>query len=334
MKKITSEDTLGIFFIAQFGIGFIGNTLLFLLHIKTLIFQPHKKKPIVLIRTHLILANVMTILFSGIPEIVHFFGLRNFLDDIGCKAVLYMYRVSRGLSLCTMSFLSMFQAVIIIPSNSRWAWLKSKVSSYIFPVFSFFWLINMLIYVRVIQRVKASYNISGAEQAYSLNYCMARDPDKLKSAAFLGGMVARDFLCLFIMIWTSGHMVIMLFTHRKTVQYVHRASLYPVSSPETKATHTILALVICFFFFHWTNSCFTIYVSYRHNVQGLENINIFLSSCYPAICPFLMIQNSNRGSFLNSVFAKMRKSFPKTISLGGFLHTSVARGMWLEFLTT
>ncbi|XP_014922006.2 vomeronasal type-1 receptor 4-like [Acinonyx jubatus] len=317
MNIIVSSDTiLGIFFLFQFGIGFIGNTLLLMLNINTL-FQPSSKKPIDLICTHLTLANIMTILSSVIPEIINAFGVRNFLDDIGCKAVLYIYRVTRGVSLCTTSFLSIFQAIIITPSNSRWAWLKPKVSTYLFPAFFSFWIINMLIYVRVIITAVGPYNISEVGQVYSLTYCSGREPDKLQEAAFLGGMVLRDILCICLMIWTSIYMVNFLFIHRKTVQHVHRTSLCPRPSPETRATHTILALVSCFVFFYWTNTCLTIYIIYRHNVQSLENITIFLSSCYPAICPFVLIKNNNRRSFLNCNFAKTRKSSPQSMSLRG-----------------
>ncbi|XP_077602459.1 vomeronasal type-1 receptor 4-like [Crocuta crocuta] len=306
---VSSDIILGIFFLSQFGIGFIGNTLLLVLNINTL-FRPQMKKPIDLICTHLTLANIMTLVSSTIPEIINAFGVRNFLDDIGCKAVLYIYRVTRGVSLCTTSFLSISQAIIITPGNSRWAWLKPKVSTCIFPAFFSFWITNMLIYIRVLITAVGPYNITEVGQVYSLTYCSGKEPDKLQEAAFLGGMVLRDILCICLMIWTSAYMVKFFFIHHTTVQHVHRTSLCPRVSPEIKATHTILALVSCFVFFYWTNSCLTIYITYRHDVQRLENITNFLSSCYPTISPFVLIKK-NRRSFLNFNFAKMKKSSPQ-----------------------
>uniref|UniRef100_A0A452RZX8 Vomeronasal type-1 receptor n=1 Tax=Ursus americanus TaxID=9643 RepID=A0A452RZX8_URSAM len=316
MNVMVSGDTiLGVFILSQVGIGFIGNTLLLVLLTNTFLVQLHTKKPIDLIFIHLILVNVMTILFSGIPEVMNAFGVRNFLDDIGCKVVMYLYRVTRGLSLCTTSFLSIFQAIIITPSNSRWAWLKPKISTYIFPAFCSFWIINMLIYIRVIMSTWAPYNTTEVRPVYSLTYCIGKDPDHLQSAIFLGSMVLRDFLCVFLMVWTSVYMVKFLFTHRKRLQHVHRTSLSPRPSPETKATHTILALVSCFVFFYWSNSFLTIYVSHKHNIKGLENITIILSHSYPAICPLLLIKNHNKLFFLNCAFSKMRKSSQHTVSL-------------------
>ncbi|XP_036763858.2 vomeronasal type-1 receptor 4-like [Manis pentadactyla] len=309
MKAMVSNAAvLGIFFVSQFGIGFIGNTLLLTLQTNILLFQHRTKKPIDWIFIHLTLANVMTILFSGVPEIIHYFGIRNFLDDAGCKAVLYLFRVGRGLSLCTTSLLSMFQAVIITPSNSRCAWLKPRISTCIFPAFLLFWILNMLIYIRVIMNVVAPYNSTEVNQIYSLPYCISEGPCTKKISPFLGAMVTRDVLCLSLMILTSMYMVRLLFTHRRTVQHIHRTSLCPRASPETKATHTILALVSCFVFFYWTDSCLTIYRNYRHNLHGLENISLFLACSYPSICPFLLIKNNERGSFLNVHFRKSESS--------------------------
>lgn len=96
MTIFPNTTVWGIFFLSQFGIGIIGNTLLLALQINTLLFQPHAKKPIDWIFTHLSLANAMTILFSGIPEVIHYFEIRHFMDDTGCKTMLYMFRVTRG----------------------------------------------------------------------------------------------------------------------------------------------------------------------------------------------------------------------------------------------
>ncbi|XP_045635037.1 vomeronasal type-1 receptor 4-like [Ursus americanus] len=315
MNVIASSDTiLGLFVLSQIGIGFIGNTLLLVLLINTFLVQLHTK-PINLVFIHLILANVMTILFSGIPEAMNAFGVRNFLDDIVCKVVMYLYRVTRGLSLCTTSFLSIVQAISITPSNSRWAWLKQKLSTYIFPAFFSFWITNMLIYIRVIISALAPYNTTELDKFYSLTYCIGKDPDYIQSSVFRWCMFLRDFLCVFLMVWASVYMVTFLFKHSKTVQHLHKTSLCPRPSPETKATHTILALVSCFVFFHWSNCFLTIYVSYKRNVKGLENITVILSHAYPAICPLVLIKNQYKRFFLNCAFAKMRKSSQHTISL-------------------
>ncbi|XP_008707777.1 vomeronasal type-1 receptor 4-like [Ursus maritimus] len=331
---MSSDTILGVFILSQVGIGFIGNTLLLVLCINTFLVQLRTKKPVDLIFTHLLFTNIMTILFSGIPEVMNAFGVRNFLHDVGCKVVMYLYRVTRGLSLCTTSFLSIVQAIIITPSNSRWAWLKPKIFTYIFPAFCSFWITNMLIYIHVIINIVAPYNTTEVDKFYSLTYCVGKGPDYIQSAVFLGCMVLRDFLCVFLMVWTSVYIVKFIFMHRKTVKHLHRTSLSPRPSPETKATYTILALVSCFVFFYWSNSFLTIYVSYTRNVKGLENITIILSHGYPTICPLVLIKNHNKLFFLNCAFSKMRKSSQHTISLNaGCPHTFLIQRPQLQFPT-
>ncbi|XP_007527238.1 vomeronasal type-1 receptor 4-like [Erinaceus europaeus] len=281
--------------------------MLLLLYINTFLFQPHVKKSIDLIIIHLTVANFMTVSLSGIPEIVFFFGIRNFMGDFGCKAVTYSYRVCRGVSLCCTSFLSLFQAIKIAPSNSRWAWLKPRISSFVFPAITLFWIINLLMYIQVALSIRAPYNITNLGQVYNLKYCIGADPDKFQRAAIQGAMFVGDFLCVFLMIFASVYIVRLLFMHQKTVQRIHSTSLCPQHSHETKATHTILALGSCFVFFHWTSCCFTLYVCRLHNRQGLKSIAWFISSCYPVICPCLMIKNNTRAPFLKSAFGKKKK---------------------------
>ncbi|XP_004611567.2 vomeronasal type-1 receptor 4-like [Sorex araneus] len=271
-----------------------------------------RNKPINWIFTHLTFANMMTVLFSVIPELLFFFGIRNFLNDTGCQAVLFLYRVGRGLSLCTTSFLGVFQAIVITNNYAQWAWLKSNIYTCIFSAFLCFWVLNMLIYIRVLLVVKAPFNITGIKEVYNQKYCMAREVEKMGASAFQGGMILRDVLCVLLMIWTSMHMVKFLLNHHKNVQHILRHSLCPQSSLEIKATHTILAQVSCFALFYWTNCCLTIYLTYSYEVQELENIAIFVSSCYPVVCPFLLIKNL-RGPSLKCTFMKMRKSPQTTV---------------------
>ncbi|XP_054980720.1 LOW QUALITY PROTEIN: vomeronasal type-1 receptor 4-like [Sorex araneus] len=308
---VLQETAWGVLFFFQFMIGFVGNLLLLMLYVKRFL---QRKKPIDWIFTHLTLANMMTVIFAGTPELIFFFGIRIFLNDTGCQAVLFLYRVGRGLSLCTTSFLSVFQAIVITNNHAQWAWFKSNIYTCISSAFLFFWALNMLIYIRVILLLKAPFNVTGIEEVYNKKYCMGHDTKKMKTAAFVGGMILRDFLCVFLMVWTSVHLVNFLFNHRKNVRHILRHSLCPQSSLEIKATHTILAQVSCFVFFYWTNCCLTIYLTFRHEVQGLRNITVFVSSCYPVICPFLLIKN-HKGPFLSCTYIKKRKFSPQTTAV-------------------
>ncbi|KAM5236419.1 LOW QUALITY PROTEIN: vomeronasal type-1 receptor 4-like [Ctenodactylus gundi] len=144
----------------------MGNLLLFVVYLYTFLFQPHLKKTIDSIFMHSILANLLTITFTLLPFIMLFLGVQYFLDDIGCKAVVFAYRVTQGLCISTASLLSTFQAITISPSSSKWAWLKSKCSKWILPSIFFFWIINMLFYIPIIQSTpQESHSLSSQPPA-------------------------------------------------------------------------------------------------------------------------------------------------------------------------
>ncbi|XP_016819684.1 vomeronasal type-1 receptor 2-like, partial [Cricetulus griseus] len=143
---LPSNTILGVCLITQLCVGVTGNSLLFILYIYTFFFKPHFKKLMDSISMHLTIVNVLMVIFTLISHIMSFFGVPKFLDDAGCRAVLFIFRVTRGMSISTTSILSTFQVITITPSNSRWAWLKPKLSKLTLSSLLCSWLINLLIY--------------------------------------------------------------------------------------------------------------------------------------------------------------------------------------------
>ncbi|XP_046536968.1 vomeronasal type-1 receptor 3-like [Equus quagga] len=307
-----SDAIWGIFFISQICIGFLGNSLLFMLYMYTFLTQSRLKKPIDLIFIHLTLVNVLTIMFKLIPDATSSFGVRHFLDDVGCKATLYTYRVTRGLSICTTSFLSVFQAITISPSNSTWMRLKSEISTCIFPSFLFFWIINMLIYIHIIKTVEANRNASFVGSGYLQVYCQTNQLEHHRSMAFITGIIIRDLLFLVLMMLSSIYMVSLLYKHRQRAQHVHSPSLSSQTSPEIKATHNILLLLSCFVFFYSSNNFIALYSFYRpEKIPRLERITGILSSGYPTVCPFVLMKNNKITFRFTSFISKMRPIFSR-----------------------
>uniref|UniRef100_A0A8C9AKS5 Vomeronasal type-1 receptor n=1 Tax=Prolemur simus TaxID=1328070 RepID=A0A8C9AKS5_PROSS len=290
---ITSDTILGFVLISQIGVGCIGNSLLFGFYVYIFFIQPHLRKPIDLIFMHLTLVNVLAITFMLTPVIMSTFGVRNVMDDVGCKAVLYINRVTRGLSICTTSLLSAVQAIIISPVNSIWAWLKSRLSTCIFPSFLFFWILNMLIYIHLIETVVAKTNVSIFGRGFSEVYCQTRQFGDNRPGLFMSVLVTRDLLFVVLMICTSLYMVRVLHRHRRTVQHLHSPSLSSQLSPEDKATHSILVLVSCFVLFYGLSNVMTLYIFYTPQKNPkLYAISVILSSCYSTLCPFVLMNNN------------------------------------------
>ncbi|CAO2626974.1 Vomeronasal type-1 receptor 4 [Lemmus lemmus] len=290
---ILSNALLAVFLISQFCVGVIGNTSLCILYIYTFFFKPHFKKLIGMFFMHLTIANMVTIVFTLIPDIMSSFEVPNFLDDVGCKAVLYMFRVTRGLSICTTSILSTFPAITIIPSNSKWAWLKPKLSTWTCCSFLFSWLINLLIYVHIIDTVVAKINYTSFGNK--------------NSGSFLSIIFIHDLFYVAIMMWTSLYLVILLHRHRQRAQYLRSPSLSSQQSPELRATHSILLLVSCFAIFYWLNNFITLYGFYAQTkIPRWEGINAIWATCYPTICPFLIMKNNKLILHFTSSFSTLR----------------------------
>nr|XP_012807733.2 vomeronasal type-1 receptor 3-like [Jaculus jaculus] len=305
----SSDTILGIFLTSEFYIGFTGNSMLFLSHVYIFLAQHYLKKPIDAIFMHLTMANTLTIVFLLIPYIASSFGVRRFLNDAGCKAVLYIYRVTRGLSISTTSILSAFQAITISPSNSKWAWLKPRLSTWIFPSFFFSWVINMLVYIQVIHLVIAKNNASHAGQGYIHTFCKTRMSRDENSLPFFIVILTRDLLLVVLMMSSSLYMVNLLLAHHRRIQHVHSQSLSSQSSPETKATYSILLLVSCFVFFYWLSNFIILYGFYiPEKIPRLEKINAIVLSFYPTICPFLLMRNNKIILQYTSSFCVLRST--------------------------
>ena len=156
----------GFFFLLVIFTGLMGNLLLFILYMYIFSIQPHLKK-IIDIFKHLMLVNVLSIVFRLIPDVMASFAVRFLFHDVACKAVLYAYSVTRGLSICTTSLLSIFQAITVTSKNSKWAWLNSKFESCIFTSHFFMWIINTFLYLPMVENVKGQINFTLVGSRYS-----------------------------------------------------------------------------------------------------------------------------------------------------------------------
>ncbi|XP_028638820.1 vomeronasal type-1 receptor 2-like [Grammomys surdaster] len=307
---LPSDTIFQIFLIFQFCLGVLGNASLLMLYIYSFFFKPHFKKLIDSVFMHLTIINMLTIIFTLIKDIMLSFGVSNFLDDIGCKAVLFSFRVSRGLSICTTSVLSTFQVITITPSNSKLAsWLKPRLSTWIFYSLLCSWLINLLIYGYMLDMIVAKTNKTQVGHGYSDAYCQNKYFGNQNSGSFFSLIITHDLFYVAIMMWASLYMVTFLYRHCKRAQHFHSPSLSSQLSPERKATHSILSLVSCFVLIYWLNNSITLYGFYTNEkIPRLESINAILSTCYPTICPFLLMRNNKVILQFTSSFSVLRMS--------------------------
>ncbi|XP_004597256.2 vomeronasal type-1 receptor 4-like [Ochotona princeps] len=293
------DIAFGVFLLVQIGVGVVGNSFLFMLYTYIFFTQPHLKKTIDVIFIHLTSVNILTITFRVVPDITSSFGVRHLLDTVGCKAVLCLYRVTRGVSICTTSLLSVFQAITVSPGHSKWAWLKPKLPSWILPSFLCFWIANMVFWIYVNDSVTANLNVTVVGRGFVHAYCHNRQAEGHRSVSLFVVMVIHDVLFVTLMVRSSLYMVCILYRHRRRAWHIHSRSLSSQTSPESKATHTVLLLVFCFMFFYFSNNVATFYLFYRPEKNPeMEKITGIIASCYPTICPFVLMTNNKMISSL------------------------------------
>ncbi|XP_028637678.1 vomeronasal type-1 receptor 4-like, partial [Grammomys surdaster] len=166
MKMASQNVAMGIFVFSQITVGMLGNSSILFYYV-ILMVSGKNLMPKDLIIEHLTFANCLSIISRGIPQTLADYGLKDFLDDIGCKLIVYIYRITRGMSLYAMCLLSCFQAITISSRNSRWMMLKHRAIKYIGPSCSVSWLVHVLLNILTPARV------SGPSHKKNVTYIMS-----------------------------------------------------------------------------------------------------------------------------------------------------------------
>ncbi|XP_076431054.1 vomeronasal type-1 receptor 4-like [Peromyscus maniculatus bairdii] len=287
---MNSRDlAVSIFFMSQTALGMLGNSALLCCFIIA-DFSGIRAKPTDLIVKHLTWANFI-VLFKGIPESIAAFSQTYYVDYVSCKLVLYFHRVGRGVSLVSTSLLSVFQAITISPSNSMWAPLKVRAMGIVGPSLSLCWTLQMAMYAYVLvytTDIKGERNITGIR---FFEYCAVVNPGRPINTLTLILLTSNDVMFLGLMMWASGYMVFILLKHKQRVKQIHR-SLSIRSSPETRATQSILTLVSSFVLFYVISIVLTSYMfALEATSRWLSNAGVAMAACFPAFCPFLLLRH-------------------------------------------
>ncbi|XP_036043248.1 putative vomeronasal receptor-like protein 4 [Onychomys torridus] len=283
-----------VIFLSLAGPGIVGNILIFVRHVYTSALGT-EKKPVDLILTHLAFSNMIIICTTGIRDIATVFYFRNFLGDIGCKVVVYLARMARGLSICTTCLLSVVQAVIISPRTILWTKLKPQTPWQVLPYVLLFWIFNALTSSNLLYYITAGGGLNRSGVAEYIGYCYMLPSRNIIKWLFLSLMTLRDVIFQSLMGWSSGSMALRLYKHHKQVLYLHSSRLENNSPPEIRATWSVLILMSCFLFFYWVDFILSFHTGFTvaHNSLSL-NIKTFLELGYAGFSPYVLISRDVR----------------------------------------
>ncbi|XP_069879399.1 vomeronasal type-1 receptor 4-like [Dipodomys merriami] len=288
---MTQESILnlvkGTIFLFVTALGIVGNIIVFANFVCSF-WRGDQKKSIHLILIHLAFANTIILLSKGLLRAITAFGLRNFLDDTGCKILVYLERMAGDFSICTSSLLTVVQAITISPRSSLCWRFKPKTPWKILPLFLFFWILNSLKIINLLHYITNNRK-NMSEAAKTNNYCSFQPESQEIKWILLILMAIHSAMFQGVMGGASGYMLFLLHKHHQRVLYLQSSHLHK-SLPEMKAAKSVLLLMFCFLFFYWTDYIFSFFLnSFLQNNSMILNVQEFLTIGYPFLSPFVLI---------------------------------------------
>ncbi|XP_052576624.1 putative vomeronasal receptor-like protein 4 [Peromyscus californicus insignis] len=272
----------------QTVLGVLAN--MFLLFFYTVIILVHRFKPMDLMSCQLTFIHIVMVLTGGDLWLTDVFESLNLENDFKCKVTFYISRVMRGLSICITCLLSVFQAVTISPNTSLLAKFKHKLKTYTINAFYYIWSLNLSISSSCIFYVGGFTNVSESNQMKVTKYCSIFPVNYIIRALFLTVTISRDVFLVGVMLTTSAYMVIILFRHQRQCKHLHSINHLRVS-PETRATQTILLLVVVFVVMYWVDFIIssTSVLLWMYDPVILT-VQKFVMNAYPTITPLVRNQ--------------------------------------------
>ncbi|XP_048224974.1 vomeronasal type-1 receptor 1-like [Perognathus longimembris pacificus] len=284
---------MGVVFLTWTIAGLLGNSTLLCLYSYTLL-TGQKVRPTDPIHHHLVFANNLVVLSRGIPQTMAGFGWKNFLDDSGCKVVLYFYRVARGVSLNTTCLLSGFQFTKLC-TRSSWRRISTRFLKCLGFYGSLFWILQLLVNGYVPVRVIGPRHKQNVTVHMRYRYCSSVPPQPLGTVLHVVLFFSIDVLCLVFMIWASVSIVLVLHRHKKRVRHIHNHISFQKSDHEARATCTILTLVSMFVSFYCLSTIFTVCIILNKLPRlWLIDMFVFLDAGFSVLSPFVLISRDTR----------------------------------------
>ncbi|NP_001240334.1 vomeronasal 1 receptor ornAnaV1R3013 [Ornithorhynchus anatinus] len=288
-----SDIFFGTVMLTQISIGLSVNVFLLLFYINV-VSASHKLSSSDLIIAHLALANIILLLSGGIPETLSSWGMRNFLDEFGCKILMYLYRVARSLAICTTCLLSVFQAITISP-GTWWAEVKAKLYKCIIPSCLLFWVFSLLMGKAALLYITGPRNNSSVQVVFDLKYCSAIPMSAKLTLINAVVISAWDVFFVGLMSLASGYMVFVLHRHHRQVRHLHGPGRSPKAMPEVRAAKRVVALVTLYVLLYGRQTItFSILLNRRETSPLLMSSHVLWAPTFSTVSPFLVIHGDQR----------------------------------------
>ncbi|VTJ88865.1 Hypothetical predicted protein [Marmota monax] len=266
-------------FYLQAGAGISANTCLLCLHLAALL-GGHKPRLIDLPMAHLALTHrpaphcgplVSTDIWEG----------QDIPGDVKCKVLVFLHKVMRGPSLGTTCVLSVLQALTISTSGSSLANFKVKSANPILGACLFLWVLTMAITSHQLLCTVATPNATQPGLLFVNGHCSFLPRYR---GVFLLLVTLRDVFFVGLMAVSSGYMATLLHRHQQRCLSLH-------TSPEHRATHSVLQLLGCFTALDSADSALSLLISrMRRNDPVLGSIHNAVASGCGRLSPLVLLR--------------------------------------------
>ena len=274
-------------FSSQIVIGIAASVFLLLFHKVTFLLQ-RRPKPTDLTIAHLALIHMLMLLIRTFLD-ADILGVEDFWNDITCKAVIYLYRLMRSLSVSTTCMLSVLQAITLSPRSSCLAKFKSRSPQDSLRWLLFLWLFYVPFSTHFSISAVANSTVSSQGLVFVSDSCTILPMTYFLRHLFYILGVFQDVFLIGFMVLSSGYMVTLLCRHRRQCQHLQSNSLSPQASREQWATKTIL-LLMSFFVLLYSLDCiiFSSRIMWNNN-PICHSIQMMVSNGYTTISPLVFI---------------------------------------------
>ncbi|KAL1765288.1 vomeronasal type-1 receptor 4-like, partial [Sigmodon hispidus] len=280
-----------IIFLSQTIFGILGN-IFFMFNYLVIYYKEHILKPTDFLVMSLMAANALIILSKGVPNTMAAFALKLFFNDFRCSLLLYIDRFSRSVSIGTTSLLSVFQAITISPRECCWKNEKLKPTKHIGCSIALLWIFYMLIHLLFFVYAIVRTNSKNVTRKRDFAYCSIGWRDEISDTLYAALVVCPEVLLSVLMVWSSSSMIVILYRHKHRVQHIRSTPSFNRTSPESRVTQNILALVSTFLAFYTLSSILRGCIALLYNQSWwLVNITRLTSLCFPCFGPFVFMRH-------------------------------------------
>ncbi|XP_040827372.1 putative vomeronasal receptor-like protein 4 [Ochotona curzoniae] len=281
-----------IVYFFQAGIGILANVFLLGFHIITF-HQVHRPRPIDITTCKLAFVHLVMLFATMNILSTDMMNSLNFPNELKCKLVLYIIRVTRELSISTTCLLSIVQVITISPSSFYLSRFKHKLTNYIIIAFLCLWSLNlssnsyMIIYTVVHSNRSNLLNVN--------KYCSLSSMNSIIMVLFLTLSLFQKAFFIGMMLLCSMYMVVFLCSHQRKSEYLHSMSISPRISPAKRATHTVLLLMSIFVIMYCVDitisSVSTALWKYDPVILGIQSL---VENVYATVSPLVFISSDKR----------------------------------------